>query len=401
MKCIYARCKKELPDGAMFCPWCGRKQTHDTRKKHRRANGTGSVYKLGGKRRKQWIALKDGRSIGQCFSTEAEAREALAAFEEVKDVKLFNLTVEGVYERWGETAYKNCTPSFRNDYVNAWKHFPESIRSMRFRDVKTADIQSVINDLHEKGKSKSVQNKVKSLYSFLCTFGMSNDIIGKNYSKFLKVYETERRRDASVFTADEIDIVAEKADGNPLDRDVQTARIIMIYLFTTMRLNELLPLQCSAVFLDEEYPYLVGGEKTEAGRNRVVPIISTIRPYVQWFLDNAKDESLFSAYMGNRDPKHWREREYYPLLDSLKIPRHTPHGTRRTTATMAVEAKVDPAALQKVGGWREFDTIQRHYNKPDVKYLYQEMEKLDAAREERKKTMKSSKKNSVQKSTEM
>ena len=108
-------------------------------------------------------------------------------------------------------------------------------------------------------------------------------------------------------------------------------------------------------------------------------------------LENAKDECLFSAYLGNRDPKHWREREYYPLLDALKIPRHTPHGTRRTTATMAVEAKVDPAALQKVGGWREFDTIQRHYNKPDVKYLYQEMEKLEIARDERKRDADSAK----------
>lgn len=385
MECIYARCKKEVPSGAAFCPWCGRKQTHETRKKRRRANGSGSVYKVGGQRKKPWIAVKDGHSIGGYFATEREALTALSAFDEVKDVELFNLTTEGVYERWGKTAYQDCKPSFRNDYTNAWKHFPDRIRSMRFRDVKTADMQEVIDKLFEAGKSKSVQLKVKSLYAFLCGFGMSNDIISKNYASFLKCHETARKKDNSVFTYDELELVIEKAQGPENDRQVQTAKIIMIYLFTGMRLSELLPLPLSGVHLDCEYPHLVGGEKTEAGRNRVVPVISTIRPHVQWFYDHATSNKLFSAYQGNADPKHWRERDYYPLLDALHIARHTPHGTRRSTATMAVESQVDPAALQKIGGWREFDTIQKFYAKPDIEYLYHEMEKIETARTNRLK----------------
>lgn len=389
--CIYSRCKKEIPTGAIFCPWCGRKQIHETKKKHRRANGSGSVYKVGGKRRKPWIALKDGHSIGSYFATEREALTALASYEAVQDIELFNLSVSGVYERWSKTAYQDCKPSFKNDYANAWKHFPESLKAMRFRDVKAADVQSVIDSLFEKGKSKSVQNKVKSLFSFLCTFGMSNDIVNKNYASFLKVHETEHRKDSSVFTFDELELVISKADGPENDRKVQTAKIVMIYLFTGMRLSELLPLPVSAVHLDGNYPYLVGGEKTEAGRNRVIPIISTIRPHVQWFYDHATGDSLFSAYNGNADPKHWRERDYKPLLKSLGIPYHTPHGTRRSTATMAVEAQVDPAALQKIGGWKEFDTIQKHYNKPDIEYLYREMEKLETARANRLKSQNGNK----------
>lgn len=376
--CIYSRCKKEVPVGSSFCPWCGRKQTRQTRKKHRRANGSGSVYKVSGQRRKPWIALKDGHSIGQYFATEKEAIEALAALEEVKDVELFNLTFEGVYDRWGQTAYKGCTPSFSNDYENAWKHIPPRLRSMKFREVKSADVQAVIDDLHSKGKSKSVQAKVKSLYSFLCSFGMSNDIINKNYSQFLKLHATERRRDSTTFTEEEVYKVWRKADEEPASTKVLTARMIMIYLFTGMRLSELLPLECATVYLDEEYPYLVGGEKTEAGRNRIVPIISTIKPYVQFFYDHATGPQLFSYYMGNKSPKHWRDREYYPLLDELGIERHTPHGTRRTNATLAVQSMVDPAALQKIGGWKEFQTIQKYYNKPNLKYLHEQFGKLDS-----------------------
>lgn len=379
--CIYNRCAQEIPDGSTFCPWCGRKQIHETRKKHRRANGSGSVYKVGGKRRNPWIALKDGRSIGKYFATEKEAREALDALAEVKDVELFNLTLEGVYDRWGQTAYKDCTPSFANDYKNAWKHFPQKLRSKLFREIKAADVQAVIDDLYNKGKSKSVQNKVKSLYSLLCSFGMSNDIISKKYSQFLVVHDTQRKRDSTTFSEAEVFKLWNKADETPIDQKVLTARMIMIYLFTGMRLSELLPLECSTVYLDEEYPYLVGGEKTEAGRNRIVPIISTIKPYVQWFYDHATGPQLFSAYMGNKSPKHWREREYYPLLDELGIERHAPHGTRRTNATLAVQSMVDPAALQKIGGWKEFQTIQKYYNKPNLKYLHQEFSKLETVLE--------------------
>lgn len=384
MICIYTRCKKEIPDDARFCPFCGRKQTHETKKKHRRANGSGSVYKNSSsrKRNKPWVVLKDGHSIGQCFATEREALEALAALQDVKDIELFNLTLEGVYDRWAETAYKDCKKSFKNDYTNAWKHVPGDLRSIRFRDVKADHMQQVIDGLFEAGKSRSVQLKVKSLFSFLCTYGMSNDLISKNYASFVKTHETERRKDDSTFSEAELYRVWRRADGPDDEREVLTARIIMIYLFTGMRLSELLPLPASSVHLDEEYPYLIGGSKTDAGRDRVVPIISTIRGYVQWFYDRSGGGSLFGCYPGNRDPAHWRRREYYPLLESLNIPKHTPHGQRRTNATLAVQARVDPAALQKIGGWREFETVQKYYNKPNVKYLAKEFEKLDSAFED-------------------
>lgn len=385
MQCIYARCKKQLPEGTKFCPWCGRKQVHETRKKRRRANGSGSVYKVGGQRKKPWIAVKDGHSVGGYFATEHDALAALEVYDDVKDVELFNLTLEGVYERWSDTAYQNCKKSFLNDYSNAWKHIPESLRSVRFREIKTADMQAVIDRLFEDGKSKSVQLKVKSLFSFLCSFGMSNDIINKNYASFLKCHETARRKDNSVFTYDELELIIAKAEGPESDRQVQTAKIVMIYLFTGMRLSELLPLPTASVHLEGKYPYLIGGEKTEAGRNRAVPVISTIKPHVQWFINHATGPKLFSGYVGNTDPKNWRERDYRPLLESLGIPYHTPHGTRRSTATMAVEAQVDPAALQKIGGWKELDTIQKFYARPDVGYLYKEMEKIEKSRTKRLK----------------
>lgn len=378
MNCIYARCGRKIPEGSTFCPWCGKKQKHERiKKKQRRAPGSGCVRKLTDHNRsKPWVALKNGKSIGSTFATEREAVAALEALEEVQSVDLYNATLEQYYKAWANTAYKDCTPSFKNDYTNAWKHFTPELRAMKLRDAKHSEVQSLIDSLYEAGKSKSVQSKVKSLYSFLCNMAYANDVINKNYASFVKVHATERKRDGSVFTWADLQKLSRAAEGSESDRQTQTARIVMIYLFTGMRLSELLPLPCASVFLDVDYPYLVGGEKTEAGRNRAVPIISTIRPYVRWFVEHAEGEGVFSAYIGNKDPQKWRRRDYYPLLESLGIPKRTPHGTRRTAATMAVEANVDPAALQKIGGWREFDTIQKYYARPDVEYLSTQMEQI-------------------------
>lgn len=60
MECI--KCKKEIPAGSVFCCWCGKKQEAAPKKALKRANGTGTVYKLQGRRTRPWVAAK-GKTI--------------------------------------------------------------------------------------------------------------------------------------------------------------------------------------------------------------------------------------------------------------------------------------------------------------------------------------------------
>ena len=97
MDCI--KCKATLPEGALYCCLCGKKQTPEKRKRRKRANGTGTIYKKDGNRTKPWVAEKNGVHIGT-FKTYAAAQKALERITDVDVNDKYNLTFAQIYERW-------------------------------------------------------------------------------------------------------------------------------------------------------------------------------------------------------------------------------------------------------------------------------------------------------------
>lgn len=100
---ICVRCYRKLPEGATFCPYCGKRQAQTpgtpAKKRPVRAKGTGSAYKLSGNRRKPWAAARGGQLVG----TYATKSEALLALDRVADRELgdcYSYTLEQVYDSW-------------------------------------------------------------------------------------------------------------------------------------------------------------------------------------------------------------------------------------------------------------------------------------------------------------
>ena len=86
------KCKKEIPDGSAFCLFCGKKQSGTPAikkkgKRRKRENGTGSVYKLSGSRKKPWVVSftsgydENGKRLGAILGYYASEKEALNALE--------------------------------------------------------------------------------------------------------------------------------------------------------------------------------------------------------------------------------------------------------------------------------------------------------------------------------
>lgn len=376
-KCIYARCKREIADDAVFCPYCGRKQERAKKRRTYREKGSGSIYKLSGQRKKPWYAVYKGKSTGRTYATKAEAAAALEAIIATTHPELYNYTLSDVYSAWSEVAYRDMGDSSKRGYKIAWQHIPPELRSRLAREVRSDDLQAVIDEMQQRGLSDSSANHVKFLYSKLCTWMMQRDLINKNYAQFIVVKKTDHRP-VQVFTAEEVIKINTLASRPEPDRLVQTAMLVMIYLFTGMRISELFLLRADAVHLEAEVPYIQGGVKTAAGRDRIIPIFPRILPFFQFFKAHATGELLISGYAGRQTSNGWRAKDYAAMLAQLGIPYRVPHNTRKTMATNAAQAGVDQIALAKLMGWRDIDVGMHYYIAPDAAYLAAEMDKLDA-----------------------
>ena len=363
------KCSRDLPADAVYCCYCGRRLSGGPRKAAKRPNGAGSVYKLSGRRARPWAASRKGVWLGT-YETKAAALEALerSARRPISDA--INLTMEQIWERWKAEKFPGLAEKSQEVYLTTWPIF-SGLAGEKMRTLRTEDVQRLVDEQVQKGRSRSQCEKIRNLYSQLCKWAMREDIIDRNYAEFLRLPRGKKpQRDT--FTAKELALLQQDAE------TCDTSKLILMLIFTGFRLNELLLLPMSGVNLEADT--LTGGEKTEAGRDRVVPIHPAIRPYVAYFAGKAKGDLLISGYEGNRDQKNFRSRDYYPTLRRLGISTAErpmkPHSCWYTFATMAVSADLQPEALQKIMGHAQYSTTANIYDQGDLQRIQQEMGKL-------------------------
>lgn len=182
----------------------GRNTKKQIRKVIKRANGNGSVYKLSGRRRKPWAARitvgteiivdeKTGKEkVDQKFQfigfyeKKADAIEALNIHLANPISPKASITLKKLYEEWSESKYRRISKSTADNYKAAWNYF-EKYGNSKFRDIRTKHLQSVIDECHDQGKSRSTLEKVKSLAFMLYGYAIQNDIIHKNYAEFIEL----------------------------------------------------------------------------------------------------------------------------------------------------------------------------------------------------------------------
>lgn len=354
---ICRKCRMEIPEESRFCLHCGAKQVTEKRKALKRPNGTGTVYKLQGRRKRPWAAARNKVIIGY-YETKTGAIEALNRLSGRSLDERYNMTFENVFFEWKAEHYKSLTRSGQNQYDISFQVF-SPLHKKKFRDLRTADFQSVL-DPHM-GKTHSTVSKYKQLITQMSKWAIREELITTNFASFVKLPENVKK-EKEIFS--DTDIEKLEADGS------ETAKIILMLIYTGMRIGELFSLLVS----DCHDTYVIGGEKTEAGRNRVIPIRPEGREYFRYFYDRADGPLLVSGYSGQRVLSNFRNRDYYPLLDKLNIDRKTPHATRHTYASRARKSGMAPELLQKILGHANYNTTANIYVHTDVDSLIKAVE---------------------------
>lgn len=370
------KCKKIIDDGDIYCRYCGRKQIAEKRRT-KNQNGFGGIVKLSGNLRKPYVVrvtdgIVEGKQIRRYVSyheTLAEAKKALAMEQVNPTPSKASLTFEEIYNEWKETqSFTQISEKTKQNYVNAYAHL-ETLSGMKFKELRTGNFQKIIDNMVSANGtplSKSSKHKVRVFIGLLYKYAMENDIVNKNYAQFIKL-EREEKKEKTVFTADEIAILENNIAENGAD-------IVLILIYTGMRINELLTLKKSDIDLKSRT--ITGGLKTDAGKNRTIPIHDKIYDYVVKHYFNGHDDLFVREDGTPLTDSYFRKYIYYPLLDKLGIERRTIHSTRHTCASILAENGADTLAIKNILGHTNYGFTADTYTHADIEYLKKEMAKV-------------------------
>ena len=383
-----SRCKESVPEGAAFCPWCGKcldEAPPPQRKRRRRPKGSGSVYKATGTRARPYVALTPKREVLGTYATSGEAVQALDAYLAQRvPARRLRYTFEDVYTKWSAEHFKEVGAKGRDSYERAYRKAARLYQT-EMRDLKQEDYQAVINELVADGKSRSMCEKQRQLFSQMCQWAMKQDIITQNYASCLKLPAAPKKKERILSAAEIAQIQQIAANTSKNNRFRRIAQLCMVLVYTGMRIDELLSIRRADVFLDKNY--MIGGEKTEAGRGRIIPILTPIKDIIAgWMLDSLGSDLLLPSTTGKKRDVNTVEHSFQNFMEHCGIntkqtppeQKVTPHSLRRTAATRLVQGKAEQTAVQAILGHKDFSTTADFYTvHSDPEYLLQEMRKLE------------------------
>ena len=169
------------------------------------------------------------------------------------------------------------------------------------------------------------------------------------------MYRKSSKSIHATFTREEVDLLWQHSQDS-------NVRIVLIMIYTGMRIEEILRIKKADVHLDEKY--MTGGVKTDAGKSRTIPLADKIYPYVQELMQSS------GAYLlDNKGHRYCRT----VFLDAIWNPAmqlihadHLPHDTRYTCASMMDRAGVNENAKRTILGHVKDGVTNKVYVQKDL-----------------------------------
>ena len=332
----------------------------------RNPNGYGSVYKLSGKRRKPFMARKtlgwdeNAKQIYQTigyYEKRELAMQALADFnKDPYSIEVSTVTFSNIFDQWKEGKFEIVSNSAVNGY-NAAYQTCVVLHDMKFVDIRTKHMQDILRTCN---KGHGTLRKIKVLYNQLFKFAMENDIVNKDYSQYVEVGKNTEDSTRKAFTDKEIKRLFEVKD------NIKFVDTILIMIYTGLRIGELIILKPGDV--DLENRTITGGIKTDAGKDRIIPISNKIFDMI-----SIRVSQDFEYLITRDNGKQFKYENYYkekftPIMEQLNF-MHKPHDCRHTFATLMSNAGADTIALQKIIGHSSYQTTANIYTHKDIEQL--------------------------------
>lgn len=306
-------------------------------------NGYGSVVHLKGNRRKPYLVRKTAgydakghpkyQIIGYT-ATKEEGYRLLADFNHAPwNTDLANITFAELYVMWNEQRNAHASYAVRASIEQAYS-YSTALHGMVYRNIRAYQMQDCINRCD---KSYSTKANIKTLFNKLDRYAFEMDIISKRYSDLLTM-PPKTSAEKRPFTEEEIALLWDHSQE-------YYAACALILIYTGWRITELLTMSTENV--DTDQWTMRGGIKTKAGKNRVVPIHTRIRPLILSFLQNSTER--FLPVRGARNGYEifktgWKKWQAEIGMD------HTIHETRHTFRSRLDSADANQRSIDLLMG---------------------------------------------------
>lgn len=317
----------------------------------RKSNGYGSVIKLGGKRRKPYaVRLTVGwddngkqlfKYIGY-YAKRSEAEIALADYNKNPYGLSQDITFAELYEKWSAEHFPKVSESNCKGYRASYKAC-EDLHPMKIVDIKISHLQSIIDN---SDKNKPTLKKMKILWGLMFDYGVKYELFPADRREMVRFVDLSEKGNPNgfartVFTTKEIKSLWSNSDND-------SVKIILILIYTGLRIGELLDMKNENINLEEQ-TMEVTKSKTEAGI-RTIPIADKILPFVKYFYNSSNDYLLTMKTTGRKYLyRNYKDAYWLPVLNSLNM-EHKPHDTRHTFISMMAAAEIDERIIKAIVG---------------------------------------------------
>lgn len=337
------------------------------------ANGAGSVIFLGNNRSRPYaIRVTTG------YTDEGKQKFAYVDYYKTKEDALYhllkmnrmdisfdtvNITFAQAFNLWWRDNNMDYSPhGTQNVKKSAYKNC-SSLWDIKMRKIKKKEIQKAIDDC---AAGQQTRKAVKTLCCQIFDYCIDNDIVSKNYATNCDVGADDGEKRPHKFISGNIAKNVMACADNDI-RDVFT-----ILLYTGARINEILAIKSSDVHLDDRY--MIGGNKTAAGKKRNIPIADRIEPIIRGRLaDGRKKLFVENGKAMNRDRLNYLLSKCTDIGDEIIF-----HDARHTFVTNMRTLGVDKVIVQRIVGHKGDDVTDETYTHITPKEMLDAVNKLDS-----------------------
>lgn len=322
-------------------------------------NGYGSVSKLSGKRRKPWGvrissleeqpdgSVKRRQKYVAYFTDQKSALSYLSEYNSGKVVPEHvryssNPTFAEMYEKWKQ--YRKGLKS--NPAAGTWRNYDiafgmfSPVHHRKIISLRPSDLQECLNA--QNSKSKTTIGNMRALVRGMWEYAVMNEYTERDITQHLTFEFTDNVTPIHTrFTDAEIAALWDAL------WTINNVDVLLIYIYTGMRPSELLEIESCNVHLDERY--MTGGMKTEAGRNRIVPIHEAIVPLIRYRLDQNRQYLITNKYGNKYTLAVYHNSNFNTIMHKFGW-NHAPHDLRYTFAALADNACMNVTCKKLIMG---------------------------------------------------